>query len=151
MESFLPNKRVYDSIRKKWVAATAEEVVRQKVLLCLIKDLGYPPGGIVVEKALSELPHLEKKKVPLRRLDILCYQMGVLRPLLLIECKSGSLHPEMLPQIMGYNALIGAPLVCLVGVREWIFKWSDPKRAMAFHRLPSYETLCYETRLSKSS
>ena len=64
MELYRQNKKIYDPIRKRWVVATSEEIVRQKVLLCLTKNLGYPPQGIVVEKALSELPHLEKKKCP---------------------------------------------------------------------------------------
>ena len=82
--------------------------------------------------------------MPLRRLDILCYQTETVRPLLLIECKGTLVQEGMFSQIMGYNALIQAPLVCLVGQTEWIFQWNDPKRSVTFKGLPTYQTLCDE-------
>lgn len=144
MVSSPQNKRLYDPIRKKWVGATPEEFVRQKVLDFLTGALGYPSHGIVVEKNLSELPHLQGEEVPLRRMDILCYETKSIRPLLLIECKKDPLQDKMLAQVMGYNAFVKAPLVCLANDKEFLLGWEDPKRAMVFDQLPSYGKLCNE-------
>lgn len=148
MGSSLQNKKVYDSVRKKWLIATPEELVRQKILLYLIEELGYPAHAIAIEKKLSELPHLQDQKVPDRRLDILCYESGSYRPLLLIECKGVSLQEKMLSQVMGYNAFIGAPLICLANEGEFLLGWVDETRPLPFERLPTYQTLCDETRPS---
>jgi hypothetical protein len=148
MGSSPPNKRVFDRVRKKWLIATPEERVRQKILLHLTEELGYPSHAIVIEKKLSELPHLYGQKVPDRRLDILCFESVELRPLLLIECKSVSLQEKMLSQVMGYNAFIGAPLICLANEREFLLGWGCETRPLPFKGLPTYQTLCDETRPS---
>ncbi len=135
-------KEVYDSIRKKWLTATPEELVRQKILFLLVDKLGYPPHAIAIEKKLSELPHFQEVDVPSRRLDILCYESETLRPLLLIECKGISLQEKMLSQVMGYNAFIGAPLICLANDEEFLLGWKDPKQTVCLDRLPSYKEIC---------
>jgi hypothetical protein len=144
MVSSTQNKKVYDPIRKKWVIATPEELARQKILYLLTHELGYPPHAIAIEKKLSELPHLQQIEVPTRRIDILCYETGILRPLLLIECKGMPLQQKMLAQLMGYNAFIKAPLICLANDGEFLLGWEDPKRAMPLDRLPNYKKLCDE-------
>jgi hypothetical protein len=132
-------KKVYDSFRKIYVAATPEEVVRQKLLRVLTEDLGYPKEMIVIEKRLSELPHLQqrKKAVPDRRLDILCYTKKgeTLFPLILIECKAEKLHEKMFSQVEGYNSYIGASFVALVGAVGAIVKWKNG----FIGAIPSYE------------
>jgi len=150
MQLSVPNKKVYDPIRKKWMIASPEEKVRQKILDLLINQLGYPSHGIAIEKNLSELPHLQEKKVPIRRLDILCYEGKTFAPLLLIECKAIPLQEKMLTQIMGYNAFIKAPLICLANEQTFLLGWENPKARMTFDRLPPYKKLCDEiSRLSK--
>lgn len=148
MGSSLQNKKVYDPIRRRWLVATPEELVRQRILLHLTQELGYPPHAIAIEKKLSELPMLKHREVPDRRLDILCFESETLRPLLLIECKGVSLQDKMLSQVMGYNAFIGAPLICLANEREFLLGWDDETRPLPFERLPTYQTLCDETRSS---
>lgn len=149
MQSSPLSKKVYDPIRKKWFAATPEEIVRQKILALLTGELGYPPHAIVIERELSGLPHLQESKVPHRRLDILCYELETLRPLLLIECKGVPLQEKMLTQLMGYNAFINAPLICLANDGEFLLGWEDPKKAVSLDRLPSYNKLCNETKSAK--
>ena len=48
-------KLIYDEIRRAWVKATPEELVRQQWIHRMIHDLGYPKEWIVVEKAIGEL------------------------------------------------------------------------------------------------
>ena len=74
----------------------AEEQVRQHWLRWMVQRLHYPKELLVVEKEIKELPHLQGKSVPDRRVDILCYGKDVhpehlLCPLLMIECKEGAL------------------------------------------------------------
>lgn len=131
MVSCPQRNQVFDPIRKKWVEATPEEIVRQKILNHLI-GLGYPPHTIVVEKGLPE-------GAPRRRLDILCLESKTLRPLLLIECKSIPLQEKMLAQIAGYNSFVGAPLICLANEGEFMLQWEKDERVV--EHLPTYQEL----------
>jgi hypothetical protein len=99
-----------------------EEVVRQNYIKKLLKQ-GFNPHLIVIEKKISQLPHLvneNKKLFPNRRIDILCYRLdgAILRPHLLIECKAVKLNDNMRRQLMGYNYYIKAPLIALVSAEE---------------------------------
>ena len=145
MASCPPNKQVYDAIRKQWIEATPEEVVRQKLLHYMIHELGYPKHLIAVEKQLSELPQLkdQKKTLPLRRLDILCFDKKSLSPLLLIECKSIPIQEKMLAQLLGYNAFVRAPFICLANDKQIVFGWMDEEKGeyRYHHTLPPFEKL----------
>lgn len=71
---------IFDPVRRKFVALTPEEWVRQHLLNYLIIHKGYPSGRIGVERLL---------KVGSRNLrtDVVCYnQQG--QPILLAECKA---------------------------------------------------------------
>ncbi len=37
---------VFDLLRKRWFLLTPEEEVRQKVILFLLNEKGYPPGRL---------------------------------------------------------------------------------------------------------
>lgn len=124
MVSSPQNRQVYDFIRKKWVEATREEMVRQKLLLLMVESLQYPRGSLAVERALSEV--VRDVRVPNRRLDLLCFDMTNLKPLLLVECKAVAIHRKMFTQVIGYNAYIGAPFICLVNHERSLFlRWRD--------------------------
>jgi hypothetical protein len=117
-----PN-RVYDEVRRRFVKATPEELVRQRWLKWMIHGLHYPKELLVVEKKLKELPHLFGKVVPERRMDILCYGKGIhpsypLYPLLMIECKEGELTEAAIDQVIGYNHHVGAYFVAVAGIEE---------------------------------
>ena len=124
MGSFNPSKKlIYDGIRKVWVKATPEEVVRQRWLMRMVKQLDFPHELIAIEKTMKELPGMRSKAVPDRRVDILCYGKGdsstdVLFPLLLIECKAGNLPEEAVDQVIGYNYHVGAGFVAAVNLHE---------------------------------
>ena len=99
-----------------------EELVRQNYIKKLLRQ-GFNPHLIIVEKKISQLPHLineDKRFFPNRRIDILCYRLdgAILRPHLLVECKAVKLNDSMRRQLMGYNYYIKAPLISLVSVEE---------------------------------
>lgn len=129
-------------IRKALVAATPEEEVRQRLLLYLTKEKGYPEELIAVEKALATMPHLlNEKKLPDRRADIVVFSRdptsSILFPLLLIECKAAPFREEIFRQVIGYNHFVKAHLIalanrdsiqwgCFRAFQGWIFQEGVP-------------------------
>lgn len=116
-------------IRKKIVALTPEERVRQSVLLKMVHELGYPKGLISVERAVST-----------RRTDIVCYTKEM-TPLLLIECKAGAIQHAALSQVLGYNEKIGAPFICLVNEAEEKIFWYEKKERKEAPFIPKFDEL----------
>src|SRR3954462_5571178 len=88
---------VFDAIRRKYVALTPEEKVRQHIIRYLIEEKQVPPSLISVEKALkvNELS---------RRTDVVVYS-NTLKPLLLAECKSENVEitQKVFDQAARYN------------------------------------------------
>lgn len=107
------------TIRKESVKETPEERVRQETLSSLL-SLGYPASLIVVERKMSDLPHISapKAKMPNRRIDVICYQGATLCPLLLIECKANAFKDKELRQLLGYNFYIQAKYIALVSPQK---------------------------------
>lgn len=134
---------IYCPVRKRWVVALPEELVRQKTIHLLINELGYPLSGIVVEKGLRQMPHLALSplKLPSRRADVLCFNQG--HPLLLIECKAVPIVPKMVRQLIGYNWYLQAPYIALINAEEVRFGWYD--KAMNdfqfISRIPPFQEL----------
>ena len=75
---------VFDPVRKRHVAATPEEAVRQAVLRYLMDVLRVPANLIGVEFSLASL-----EPGNMRRADIVVWRpgSGQLAPWLLVECK----------------------------------------------------------------
>ncbi len=75
---------VFDPVRKRHVAATPEEAIRQAVLRYLMDVLKVPNNLIGVEFSLASL-----EPGNLRRADIVVWRpgSGQLSPWLLVECK----------------------------------------------------------------
>lgn len=131
MESLLLNRC---HIRKTRIKDSPEERVRQRCIRRLIDELGYPASLMVIEKKISELPHIQvRHKLPNRRLDLLIYSPQG-EPLLLIECKAGALNDRAVRQVLAYNAYIGAKAVALVNGLEEIWVTGDE----SFSAIPPY-------------
>ena len=110
------NEKIYDPIRKKYVAATKEEMVRQQLIQMLTNDLGYPSGLIAVER---QLDYLSKKK----RFDLVVYKDGL--PYILAEVKAydKSLDQNTFRQLAEYNRVLEAQFLILYnGVRKLIYQ-----------------------------
>jgi hypothetical protein len=88
---------IFDEIRKKWVALTPEEWVRQNFLQYLIQVKNYPASLIAVEK---EIAVADTKK----RFDIVLYDKTH-QPFMIVECKemSVALNNKTLDQVLRYN------------------------------------------------
>lgn len=89
---------LYDIFRKKNVAYTPEEWVRQNFLLWLVNHLGYPKGLIALEA------NIMYNKLP-KRADAVVYdRLGNAR--MIIECKSVNikLSQDTFLQAASYNS-----------------------------------------------
>ena len=74
-----------DSIRKRLIKITPEEIVRQKTIVYLQKEIGIPDSCMEIEESLSH--YIDGRR---ERVDILFFfeQDGEQIPLGLVECKS---------------------------------------------------------------
>jgi type I restriction and modification enzyme subunit R-like protein len=131
-------KQVFDEVRNCWVAATAEEVVRQRWIAQLVKVLNYPKAFLVVEKEIKELPHLQHTglQFPLRRVDLLSYTQAI-KPLLLMEFKTEPLSEKMVSQALSYNTFVKAKAVAVANGQA-IFLQMGGK---ILSHLPTFEEL----------
>ena len=98
--------QIYDVVRKKMVALTPEEWVRQHVVHYFLSSLGVPPGNLAVERGLV-LNGTQK------RFDVLAYKQG--EPYVLVECKAPEvpINAEVLHQAWRYHQVIPARYVML--------------------------------------
>lgn len=88
---------IFDSIRKKFVALTPEEWVRQNFIMYLINEKKFPDSLISIEKKLTF------NNMP-RRTDIVIYKKDG-SPKLIVECKSTDIkiNQKVFDQIARYN------------------------------------------------
>ncbi|MDT0631314.1 type I restriction enzyme HsdR N-terminal domain-containing protein [Rubrivirga sp. S365] len=93
---------VHDPVRRRWVALTPEERVRQELLLDLVA-LGYPVGLLAVEKGLAY-------RGLSWRADVVAYGRDG-RARLLAECKAPgvAIGQKTFDQLARYNAVLDAP------------------------------------------
>lgn len=143
--------QLFCSIRKKWIASTPEEKVRQGLLVHMTQNLGYPSGSLALEMSLSQMPHLchiPSYQIPNRRADLIVLAAGLhpqhpLYPLLLIECKAIAITAKVMRQVIGYNQHLQACFIGVVNERERRVGWQHPvqKEYRFLTELPPYEIL----------
>src|SRR5690606_32621801 len=95
--------RIFDPVRRSWVALTPEEWVRQHVLNYLVHDLGCPLSLVAVERKLM-LNKLTK------RADLVVHAPDA-RPVLLVECKAPGVKVDRgaFEQAARYNTVFRVP------------------------------------------
>lgn len=98
---------IFDEVRKRWVALTPEEWVRQNFLQYLIQVKKYPASLIAVER---EIRLGEMKK----RFDIVVFDRNS-TPWMIIECKEMNvpLDNEVLDQVLRYNQSLQVPYLII--------------------------------------
>ncbi len=94
---------VFDPLRRRWVALTPEEEVRQKTLYLLVEHLGVPAGRVAVEYSV-------KVNGMDRRADAVVFD-GEGRPLMVVECKAATvaLTDAVLDQAVRYHSAFTRP------------------------------------------
>jgi hypothetical protein len=100
-------EQVFCRPRKKWVALTPEEWVRQNFINYLEKVLGYPLALMAVEK---QLQYGEMT----RRFDLVLFDRSGSAQMI-IECKEMNvpLTEEVLSQALRYNMVVKAPILVI--------------------------------------
>lgn len=108
----IDNGRVFDIVRRRWVALTPEEWVRQNTINMLHYRLCYPLELMQVEAAIT-LNGLTK------RCDIVVYDRAV-RPWMIVECKKKSvpINQNVVDQACRYNLVLQVPYLLLTNGRQ---------------------------------
>lgn len=128
---------VFDDLRRKWVALTPEEWVRQHFVHYLIEGLGYPAGLMGNEVSL----HVGQKWL---RADGVLYDRQ-LHPRMIMEYKAPhvTLTPKVFDQITAYNMQLHARyLVVSNGMTHYCCQLDDVTSKYVFlDHIPRYEEL----------
>jgi len=100
-------RQIFDPLRRRFVALTPEEWVRQHLLRYLQEVCSYPASRISVEKKLT-------LNGMTRRTDAVVFDRDI-RPWMIIECKAPELvlNQEVLDQAARYNSVLQAPYLAV--------------------------------------
>lgn len=124
------HREVLDPVRKRWVALTPEEWVRQQTI-CLLHDrYDYPLELMQVEGAITVNGQT-------RRCDIVVYDTDG-RPHLIVECKRPDvpINQKVCDQACRYNTVLQVPLLLLTNGKQQIVIEID-YRNRSLRQLPS--------------
>ncbi len=125
---------IRDPLRKRFVAITPEEWVRQHVLRYMMETCSYPASRIAVEKKLL-------LNGMTRRADAVVYDAEV-QPWLILECKAPEckLNQEVLDQAARYNSMLRAPYLAICnGQSLWLAQVERQSgRSQALQKWPQW-------------
>ena len=128
---------IFDFLRRKYVALTPEEWVRQHFTHYLVEHKGYPQGLMGNEIEL----HMGEKRL---RCDTILYNKEA-RPRMIIEYKAPAIQllQKTFDQISVYNLLLKVDyLVISNGLQHYCCKMDYLNQKYAFLRdIPDYENL----------
>ena len=123
---------VFDPLRRRFVALTPEEEVRQKVLYLLVEHLKVPAGLVAVEYSLK-VNGLDK------RADAVVFGADG-NPLMIVECKAPSVEvtPAVLDQALRYYSALKPKFLLLCnGAETYCFK-AGVQDLQPLDHLPDY-------------
>ena len=130
-------KTIFDIIRRKYVALTPEEWVRQHFVHYLIEGLGYPQALLAheVEVTLNGMS---------RRCDTVLYDTN-LKARMIVEYKAAdvAISQKVFNQIMRYNMVLRVDyLVVSNGLKHYCCKMDYGNNSYEFlTEIPKYEAL----------
>ena len=134
-----PSPSYWDPLRRKEVAATPEERVRQWFIAELEHRFCVPR-------------HLMMSEVQMRfgrkpwRADILVYDRAG-QPLAIVECKREDvpLDADVLEQALRYHAVLKAPFLFLTNGRQTLLYRRTPEGLVALDHVPAFEEMCSQS------
>ena len=124
--------QVFDPLRRRFVALTPEEEVRQKVLYLLVEQLHVPAGLVAVEYSVK-VNGLDK------RADAVVFGTEG-RPLMIVECKAPgvALTQTVLEQALRYHSVLQPQFLLLSnGTTTYCLKVKDGS-IHAMDHLPNF-------------
>lgn len=103
---------VFDPVRRRWIALTPEEMVRQLLIQYLLHESHFPLSRMSVERKLT-LHGMT------RRYDLVLFDVKG-NPFLLVECKAPiiPLNQDVLDQAARYNLTIQVPYLFVTNGRK---------------------------------
>lgn len=129
--------QVFDPVRKRWVALSPEEWVRQHALHLLIDVKSCPASLLAVEKLLR-VNGLAK------RTDIVVYGSDH-QPKLIVECKAPGVRitQQVFDQAARYNLALGADVFWLTnGLKHFCCRADHDQQSYHFLKdIPEYSAL----------
>lgn len=130
-------RRIFDTLRRAYVALTPEEWVRQHFVHYLITDKGYPATLMANETAIN----LNNIKL---RCDTVVYDKN-LTPRVIIEYKAPTvpITQAVFSQIARYNLVLKVDyLIVSNGIKHYCCKMDYQKNSYTFlQEIPDYETI----------
>ena len=148
MDNYTPQLRnsqghlqIFDPLRKRWVACTPEERVRQHFVHYLINILQYPAGRIGNEVGIT-------LNNTARRCDTLIYDDSAL-PLAIVEYKAPevSITRTVFDQILRYALALNAPWLIVSNGRHTVCARAipgTPPRLQFTDHLPTYPEMLHQ-------
>jgi type I site-specific restriction endonuclease len=144
MKEFIPRIRIsekgpeiFDAVRKKFVAITPEEVVRQQLLHFLVHAKKFPEGLLGVEIAMT----FNNCRY---RADVVAYDRSG-KPLMIAECKAPKAHitQNVFEQIGRYNLVLKVPFMLVSnGVQHFFCRYNAAQNSYCFEEeMPDYNAL----------
>ena len=128
---------IYDTLRRRYVALTPEEWVRQHFVHFMVQHLGYPAALMANEVELR----CGAKRL---RCDTVLYS-PTLQPRMIMEYKSPkvAVTRKVFDQIAAYNLLLHVDyLVVSNGLEHYCMKMDyDNQKYLPLEQLPRYENL----------
>ncbi|MBR1427966.1 MAG: type I restriction enzyme HsdR N-terminal domain-containing protein [Prevotella sp.] len=128
---------IFDQLRRKYVALTPEEWVRQHFIHFLIDHKGYPQGLLTNEVQLQ----IGEKRL---RCDTILYDKS-LQPRMIIEYKAPSIaiSQKVFDQITIYNFLLKVDyLIVSNGIQHYCCRMDyDNQRYCFLEDIPDYQSL----------
>lgn len=118
---------IFDPLRKKRVALTPEEQVRQFFIGWLNKECKYPLALMASEYAIT----YNKQRF---RCDIVCFNRA-LQPQVIVECKAPDvkLTSSVVEQITRYNMVLKVKhLIITNGHETYICRYNEPENRYEF-------------------
>ena len=129
------SRTIWDPLRKKEVALTPEEHVRQWFIGVLSRHMSVPMHLMMSETGFK----LGGKQF---RADILVYDRSA-KPLMVVECKRPEveLTPEVLDQAIRYNMVLNVKYMAITNVKAtYICRKTDTGYDFLDH-IPNYEEM----------
>ncbi|MFN8776300.1 MAG: type I restriction enzyme HsdR N-terminal domain-containing protein [Flavobacteriales bacterium] len=130
-------QEIWDALRRKWVALTPEEWVRQHTARFLVEELGYPSGRMALEYAL-------RLNGMARRADLVVFGTSG-SPVLLVECKAPDvmISKDTAAQAARYNLVLGVRHLLLTnGLSHFFATYDGPSDSWGWlDRIPPFREL----------
>lgn len=102
---------VFDPFRRKWVAATPEEMVRQQLCAWLVNEKGYEPSVISTECTV-EIGQLRQ------RFDVAIFRRDAYVMLIELKAPSVNITQQVFDQAFRYNSRLRVPYIVVSNLRQ---------------------------------